>query len=99
MAGGINRRWLFVTTMLAIIARSATAADDRVAGKKLYTGKCARCHPFYDPVKYNDETWKTWMEKMRRKANLNDEQYKRLSDYLQSVRSEARPALNTNPKP
>ena len=29
------------------------------------------------------------MEKMRHKARLNDEQYSRLSEYLQSVRSDA----------
>jgi mono/diheme cytochrome c family protein len=99
MAGGLHSRWVFVATMLAVIGRPAAAAEDRAAGKKLYTAKCARCHQFYDPVKYSDDTWKTWMEKMRRKANLNDDQYKRLSDYLQSVRSQARSPLNTNPKP
>jgi hypothetical protein len=90
---------VFVLTLAGVAGATELSGKDISAGKKLYTAKCARCHEFYDPVKYNDETWKTWMEKMRRKANLNDEQYKRLSDYLQLMRSEARSALNTNPKP
>jgi mono/diheme cytochrome c family protein len=88
MTGCVRGYWFVIATLVAIMARAANAADDRAAGKKLYTAKCARCHQFYDPAKYNDESWKTWMGKMRRKARLNDEQYRRLSEYLQSIRSE-----------
>ena len=48
--------------------------------------------------RYDDEKWEYWMKKMKRKARLNDEQYKRLSEYLQSVRSEAVQAMSTSAK-
>jgi mono/diheme cytochrome c family protein len=85
------RYWVIALglTFAAQVARAAGAADDWTAGKKLYTAKCARCHKFYDPATYNAESWNTWMKKMRRKARLNDEQYRGLTNYLQSVRSDA----------
>ncbi|HUI07061.1 MAG TPA: hypothetical protein VL486_08645 [Verrucomicrobiae bacterium] len=73
-------------------------AEELMAGRKLYVSKCARCHKFYDPAKYDGKSWQTWMEKMRRKAHLNDEQYKQLSEYLQSVRAEAEKPLNAKTK-
>jgi mono/diheme cytochrome c family protein len=85
------RPWViaFMLTFATPIARAGGVVDEKDTGKKLYTVKCARCHKLYDPAKYNAENWNTWMEKMRRKARLNDEQYKRLSGYLQSVRADA----------
>ena len=57
------------------------------AGQKLYTAKCARCHKFYDPAKYSDEAWHTWMEKMSRKAKLKADQKQILSEYLETFRT------------
>jgi mono/diheme cytochrome c family protein len=71
---------------------------DAAAGRKLYAAKCASCHKLHDPARYDDKSWKTWMEKMRHKARLNDEQYKHLSEYLQSVRSGALPPVSGNAK-
>ena len=56
-------------------------------GRKLYIAKCARCHKLYEPVKYDDKTWDSWMTKMREKAKLNDAQYRQLSTYLQTLRT------------
>jgi mono/diheme cytochrome c family protein len=94
------RYWFiaFGLTLAAPMARTAGAADDWTAGKKLYTAKCARCHKFYDPAKYNGASWNTWMEKMRSKARLNDEQYKHLTEYLQSVRADAEGKADTDTK-
>jgi mono/diheme cytochrome c family protein len=94
-----NKGKLFVVAaLLAFAARGAGAADDLTAGRKLYTAKCASCHKLYEPARYNDEKWEYWMKKMKRKARLNDEQYKRLSEYLQSVRSEAVQTTSVNAK-
>ena len=71
-------------TPFILIALIVVAPND--AGKKLYTGKCARCHKLYEPVKYDDKTWDSWMTKMREKAKLNDAQYRQLSTYLQTLR-------------
>lgn len=71
---------------IAIAFATQVAADDLAAGKKVYTGKCARCHKFYDPTRYDDKTWETWMQKMRERAKLNESQYTQLSIYLQTLR-------------
>ena len=57
-----------------------------VAARKLYVNKCARCHRLYEPTRYDDKAWQNWMEKMRRKARLNDTQYELLNRYLRSIR-------------
>ena len=77
-------------TLAFLIAASllAVAANSQEAGKKIYTGKCARCHKLYDPAKYDDQTWGKWMQKMRLKAKLNDEQYRQLSEYLARLRAQ-----------
>jgi len=93
MAGWIRTPCVLIALSLVGLCQG-TLAVEPAPGKKLYTAKCARCHPFYDPAKYDEERWNTWMEKMRRKAHLNDEQYKQLSEYLRSVRAEASTTLN-----
>jgi len=40
----------------------------------------------YDPAKYDDETWEKWMQKMKSKAKLNDNQYRQLSEYIATIR-------------
>jgi mono/diheme cytochrome c family protein len=84
-------RRLGIALVLMLAARVAGAADDMAAGKKLYTAKCARCHKFYDPTAYDDSKWNEWLGKMKQKARLNDEQYTKLSSYLQSLRIESKP--------
>lgn len=69
--------------LLALLAVAATPVDP---GRKIYTGKCARCHKLYDPAKYDDPTWDKWMQKMKSKARLNDDQYRQLGEYLATVR-------------
>lgn len=81
------RRALAITLLLA--APLVAGADDLAAGKKLYTGKCARCHELYNPAKYDGEHWNRWMSKMSRKARLSDEQSDQLAAYLESLRSPA----------
>ena len=73
--------------LLVLLALAGIAATPVNPGKKLYTGKCARCHKLYDPAKYDDKTWNIWMQKMKQKAKLKDEQYRELSAYLLTLRS------------
>ena len=79
---------LWVAGCIAAIAapQASAATNDLVKGRNLYFNKCGRCHKFYDPTKYDDKKWSEWMGKMLVKAKLSDEQYKLLSNYLQSVR-------------
>jgi mono/diheme cytochrome c family protein len=89
---------LLVLSLLVSASLRAGAAgtgdplpDARLAGQKLYVGKCARCHKFYDPTRYSDTEWDAWMTKMRRKARLTDDQYQQLIAYFASVRQNDRP--------
>ena len=80
-------------------ARGAGLADEEIArAQKLYIAKCARCHKFYDPVKYNDAEWHSWMTKMSKKARLKADQEKLLSQYLEAFRAhhaQKKPAPNS----
>jgi mono/diheme cytochrome c family protein len=86
------RHWLIALTlclaapMAGVAGASSTTGIDETAGRKLYAAKCASCHKLYDPVRYDDEKWNSWMNKMRKKARLGDEQYATLSRYLQTLR-------------
>ena len=72
---------------LVLVALLAIAAAPEDPGRKVYTGKCARCHKLFEPGKYDDKTWDSWMTKMREKAKLNDLQYQQLATYLQTLRT------------
>jgi len=70
-------------------ARGAGMADEEIArARKLYVDKCARCHKFYDPVKYNNAEWHSWMTKMSKKARLKADQEQLLSRYLDTFRAQ-----------
>lgn len=82
-----------VAMMMAALAEAAEpppapalTPPELAAGKKLCVAKCARCHKLYEPSRYDDKNWNGWMEKMKKKARLSDEQYKQLDGYLQTLR-------------
>src|SRR5881628_3580134 len=56
-------------------------SDGMAAARKLYVGKCAKCHKLYNPAKYSDEEWAKWMRKMSKKSKLNPQQQELLSAY------------------
>ena len=69
-------------------ARAADLSDKEIAeARKLYNAKCAKCHKFYDPAKYDDGEWQTWMQKMSRKAKLKEAQSELLGRYLENFRA------------
>lgn len=76
--------------MLASICAGAFAADlpekERPEAKRLYTAKCAKCHRFYDPKEYGDDKWEHWMGKMKKKARLDDEQYRLVRAYTYELK-------------
>ena len=84
-------RWFWFTSVAALVALHAAGAAELSAtelkdARKLYTAKCAKCHKFYDPAKYNDEEWRTWMRKMNKKAKLKEAQAELLGRYLETFR-------------
>jgi Dihaem cytochrome c len=81
------------TALFLALALSAAQAGDLSlteiqAAKKLYNGKCAKCHKFYDPGNYTQAEWETWMQKMGKKSKLKPQQYQLLSRYLETFRAE-----------
>jgi len=76
-----------------LVARATSAAPqlslkDETAARKLYLGKCAKCHKLYDPTKYSDRSWDLWFGKMSKKAKLTANEQRLLSDYImQTYRS------------
>jgi diheme cytochrome c len=62
---------------------SDTPVNETALARKLYVSKCAKCHKFYPPAKYSDEDWQMWMGKMSKKAKLNPEQQRILSNYIE----------------
>ena len=72
-------------------ARATTLSPKELTdAKKLYTGKCARCHKFYAPAAYGDAEWSSWMIKMKKKSKLKADQYELLSRYTEMLRSESK---------
>ena len=53
----------------------------------MYVAKCAKCHKFYEPTNYSRPNWSKWMEKMRVKSKLNEEQAGLLTRYLDAYRA------------
>ena len=63
------------------------SAVDLKAARKIYVGKCAKCHKFHDPAKYTDEKWDEWMGKMTKKSKLKPEQDELLARYIAAGKS------------
>src|SRR5262249_27201117 len=63
------------------------SAEDIESGRRLYGTKCARCHKCYDPAKYDESAWRTWMRKMSRKAKLDPVEDQTLGRYLDAFRA------------
>jgi hypothetical protein len=86
-------RRLSVLLVVALVwAVNAAKADELTpkelaAGRKVYVGKCAKCHKFYEPKNYGEEDWGRWMEKMGEKSKLKAEQQKLLERYLDEYRA------------
>src|SRR5258708_33882415 len=95
----MNWRFLALMSVFVLAAshtKAATLSPKEIAdAKKLYTGKCARCHKFYDPAAYDDAEWSSWMLKMKKKSKLKPDQYELLSRYTEMLRSESKRSRKT----
>ncbi len=79
---------LFISTfcLAASLGRAAEPAiKSSSPGKKLYQARCAKCHRMYDPGKYTDAQWQSWMGKMSKKAKLRPEEKQALLDYVEQT--------------
>ena len=62
------------------------SVDEVNKGAKLFVGKCARCHPLYDPRPYTNTEFNHWMMKMGKEARLKPAQEDLLERYLGAFR-------------
>lgn len=96
-----NKSILIVLALAALSIRAANAQDlspkEMAAGKKLAAAKCYSCHKWHDPSAYSQEQWETWMEKMKRKARLSDENYESLIRYFTALRAQSNQPTNSTP--
>lgn len=47
--------------------------EDLSKGRALYRENCAGCHALHLPAEFHAEKWRNTMERMQRKAKINDD--------------------------
>ncbi len=70
---------------------SELSSKELTEARRLYNSKCSRCHKFYNPSLYHDAEWQDWMEKMRKKSKLKNEQFDLLMRYTELLRRNQKP--------
>lgn len=51
-------------------------------GKSLYENNCAKCHKLYEPKQFSAEEWKPIVQRMQKKAHLDDSQGMKIYNYV-----------------
>lgn len=73
---------------LAACSTLSDSGDDvatlQPGGAELWANNCASCHNFRDPAAYSDEQWEVASLHMRIRANLTDQDYRSIRDFLVS---------------
>jgi hypothetical protein len=72
----------FMTACAGPATLSSVPGPASDPGRKIYVTRCAKCHKFYDPSKYSNQDWGMWMQKMKKKAKLSDEEEAMVSSYI-----------------
>lgn len=73
--------WLFVT-----VHGCHDMARDMDPGTVLYRKKCSSCHNLIEPCRFDEATWRLYVEKYGQKLTVEEKQ--RLVYYLASSRQE-----------
>ena len=86
------KRSALLVVVLALLGSSPSQGGELSAvelkdARKLYVGKCAKCHKLYKPAQYTDAKWDEWMGKMTKKAKLKPEEAELLSRYIAAGRA------------
>ena len=74
---------IFVFILAAPGRAGELSPEQTTAARKLYIGKCAKCHKLYDPARYTDPQWDRWMKRMSDKAKLKPNERELLARYIQ----------------
>lgn len=51
-------------------------------GKSLYEHNCAKCHTLYDPTKFTAEEWTPILQRMQKKAHIDDAERDKIYAYI-----------------
>lgn len=70
------------TIPTAEVPKEKVLSPELAEGKSLYENSCGRCHQLYNAKDYSAEQWKPIVQRMRKKARLDDAQGLKIYNYL-----------------
>lgn len=79
---------IFVTLVTSVLINSCATQREAVSqkiGAQLWGENCIRCHNTPSPADYNDVDWETIGLHMKVRANLTQEETKKIIEFLQSA--------------
>lgn len=59
-----------------------TSLEKLHQGRALYINRCGSCHNLYLPSNYTSKAWKPIMDKMQKRARIDDSQKELVNNYL-----------------
>ena len=70
-------------TVPTVSTTVATVLTPELAeGKNLYENNCAKCHKLYDTKEFSAEDWKPIVDRMQKKAHLDDLAGQKIYNYV-----------------
>lgn len=66
----------------AEVPKEKVMSPELAEGKSLYENSCARCHQLYNAKDFSAEQWKPIVQRMQKKARLDDAQGLKIYNYL-----------------
>lgn len=63
-------------------ATATVMTSELAEGQNLYENNCAKCHKLYDTKDFSAEEWKPIVERMQKKAHLDDLQGQKIYNYV-----------------
>lgn len=64
------------------VAVATVMTPELAEGKELYDNNCAKCHRLYDAKDFSAEEWRPIVNRMLKKAHLDDVQGQKIYNYL-----------------
>jgi len=66
----------------AEVPKEKVLSPELAEGKSLYENSCGRCHQLYNAKDYSAEQWRPIVQRMQKKARLDDAQGLKIYNYL-----------------
>jgi len=74
---------LYVPTKKDAISQN-TSLEKLQQGRELYIKRCGSCHNLYLPSGYTSKAWKPIIDKMQKRAHIDDSQKELIATYLKT---------------